>query len=74
VTVLTPPAPVVGTDGRRHLAYELTLENNTGTRAEVESVAVRAKGGRTLLRLVGAQLPAVMQNFGFEQTNSFAAS
>jgi hypothetical protein len=74
VTVLKPPAPVVGTDGRRHLAYELTLENNTGTRAEVESVAVRAKGGRTLLRVVGAELPAVMQNFGFEQTNSFAAS
>ncbi|MGH2943364.1 MAG: M23 family metallopeptidase [Solirubrobacteraceae bacterium] len=74
VTVLTPPAPVVGSDGRQHLAYELTLENNTGARAEVDSVAVRAEGGRTLLRIAGAQLPAVTQNFGFAQTSAFAAS
>jgi hypothetical protein len=74
VTVLTPPAPVVGSDGRQHLAYELTLENNTGNRAEVDSVAVRAERGRSLLRIAGAQLPAVMQNFGFVQTSAFAAS
>jgi hypothetical protein len=74
VTVLTPPAPVVGSDGRQHLAYELTLENNTGTRAEVDSVAVRARGAGVLLRIAGAQLRAVMQNFGFVQTNAFAAS
>jgi hypothetical protein len=74
VTVLTPPALVVGSDGRRHLAYELTLENNTGARAEVDSVAVRARGAGVLLRLAGAQLPAVMQNFGFAQTRAFAAS
>jgi hypothetical protein len=74
VTVLTPPAPVVGSDGRQHLAYELTLENNTGARAEVDSVAVRARGGRSLLRIAGAQLPAVMQNFGFVQTSALAAS
>jgi hypothetical protein len=74
VTVLTPPAPVVGSDGRQHLAYELTLENNTGGRAEVDSVAVRARGAGVLLRIAGAQLPAVMQNFGFVQTSAFAAS
>jgi hypothetical protein len=74
VTVLTPPAPVVGSDGRQHLAYELTLENNTGARAEVDSVAVRARGAGVLLRIAGAQLPAVMQNFGFVQTSAFAAS
>jgi len=73
VTVISAPAPVLATDGRRHLAYELTLENNTGTRAEVESVTVRAKGGRTLLSIAGAQLPAVMQNLGFVATNALAA-
>jgi len=74
VTVLTPPAPVLGSDGREHLAYELTLENNAGARAEVDSVAVRARGAGVLLRIAGTQLPAVMQNFGFEQTSALAAS
>src|SRR5215212_3773245 len=57
VSVLTPPAPVLGTDGRRHLAYELTLENDDsgGARADLQSVSVRARGGRSLLRLSGEQ-------------------
>jgi hypothetical protein len=74
MTLQKPPAPVVGTDGRRHLAYEFTLANNTATRAEVESIAVPAQRGRTLLMLAGAQISEVMHNFAFEATNALAGS
>jgi Peptidase family M23 len=74
MTLQTPPAPVLGTDGRRHLAYEFTLANDTRTHAEVESLAVRAKGGRTLLTLTGAQIRQVMANFAFQPTNALEAN
>jgi Peptidase family M23 len=69
-----PPAPVVGTDGRRHLAYEFTLANDTGARAEVRSVTVRARGGRTLLRMSGAEVAGAMRTFGFDFSNTLERS
>jgi hypothetical protein len=57
--VLAPPAPAVGTDGRRHLVYELELQNTQPVRVDVLSLAVRA-GDRTLRRVGPAEIPALM--------------
>jgi hypothetical protein len=47
-SVLAPPEPVSATDGRRHVVYELLLQNTTDVSIDVQSLAVRTKG-RTLL-------------------------
>lgn len=73
-TVLTAPAPVMGTDGRRHVPYELTLVNGESERSDVQSVTVRAKDGRVLLRLAGARLAAVTWDFARRPTTSFGAA
>src|SRR5690242_3957790 len=74
VSVLSPPAPVIGTDGRRHLAYELLLENDGGGAAEVRSVSIRARGGRELQRLSGDQVAGPLENFGFQPTATLGAT
>ena len=58
-TVVAAPDPVVASDGRTHLVYEIALQNREPLRVEVQSLAVRAHG-RTLLSLRGAQLSAVV--------------
>jgi Peptidase family M23 len=74
VSVLSPPAPVLGTDGRRHLAYELILENEGGGTAEIRSLSVRARGGRELLRLTGDQVAGPLENFGYQPTTTLGAT
>jgi hypothetical protein len=74
MTVLAPPAPVVGTDGRRHLAYELIVANEGGGSAEIQSVAVRANSGRTLETLGAAELPNWVSNSAFQPTRTFRAA
>src|SRR4051794_26072507 len=69
--VLSPPRPVVATDGRRHVVYELQLQNVDVAPVTVESVAVRAKGGRTLETLSGGRLAGVMSGAG-EGTTTLA--
>ena len=59
-SVLAPPRPVVATDGRRHVVYEVMLQNADPVPLEVQSLAVRVKGGRTLTTLSGAGLAAAM--------------
>src|SRR3954471_4094646 len=58
-TVVAPPNPVVGSDGRTHLVYEIALQNRELKRLEVQSLSVRAHS-RTLLTLRASQLSAVM--------------
>src|SRR4051794_19834977 len=58
-TVVAAPDPVVASDGRTHLVYEIAVRNREPQRLELQSLAVRAHG-RTLLTLRGAQLGAVM--------------
>ena len=48
-SVLAPPEPITGTDGRLHLVYEILLQNTAGVRLDVQSLAVRAPDGGTLL-------------------------
>jgi hypothetical protein len=58
-SVLAAPQPVSATDGRRHLVYEVLVQNTTDESVEVQSLAVRANG-RALLAFAGAELAAVM--------------
>jgi hypothetical protein len=58
-SVLAAPEPVSATDGRRHLVYEVLVQNVTDGPLDVQSLAVRANG-RALLAFAGAELTAVM--------------
>jgi hypothetical protein len=65
-TVVAPPEPVEGSDGRIHLAYELLLINRSflpPARATVKRVDALA-GGRVVASLRGRRLAAVMQRVG----------
>jgi len=59
-SVLAPPQPVRATDGRVHLVYEINLLSIQGAVGGVPMVVqaldVRARGGRTLLRLAGSEI------------------
>jgi hypothetical protein len=59
-SVLAPPRPVTATDGRRHLLYEISLQSEAGAPIELQSLSVRAAGGRPLLRLAGSQIASVL--------------
>jgi hypothetical protein len=59
-SVLAPPEPVRGTDGRLHVVYEILLHNREATRVDVQSLAVRTKRGGTLRNFAAAEIPAVM--------------
>lgn len=61
--VLAPPRPVLGTDGKRHLDYELQLYNWTTRPAKLESVAVRSGSGHVVRRYVGGAIdPLLIQH------------
>lgn len=54
-SALASPIPVPATDGRTHLAYELTLTNTLGGNATLNSLSAQA-GDRNLLTLSGDNL------------------
>jgi len=58
-SVVAAPVPVRATDGRRHLVYEVLVQNTTDAPVEMQSLAVRANG-RALLAFPGAELATVM--------------
>ena len=63
--VLAVPEPVLASDGRRHLAYELVLTNHTYPLAKVTVRRVEAiAGGKVVGSLSGKRLAAVMKPFG----------
>src|SRR5262245_4111833 len=63
--VLTRPQAVLGTDGRRHLAYELVLTDAVPAPLKVTRVEVRdAARRRVLLRLAGPALARVLRRLG----------
>jgi hypothetical protein len=59
-SVLSAPEPVIGTDGRRHVVYEIQLQNPEEVPIAVQSLAVRTSGGRTLRRYDGARISEMM--------------
>ena len=60
IQVIAPPDPVLGADGRQHLAYELLIVNPTALLVTLESVAAVA-GERTLAELEGAALEKLVR-------------
>ncbi len=61
-SVLTTPMPVMGSDGRRHIAYELTLTSIAAFPLDVRVVKVRDPASkRILLTLRGTKLAAMMR-------------
>jgi hypothetical protein len=72
-SVVAPPQPVRGTDGRLHVVYEILLQNTAELRFDVQSLAVRAKGGRTLLTVAGPAIPTVMTTVSGQPISSLAS-
>jgi Peptidase family M23 len=62
-TALSTPEPVLGSDGRQHLAYELQLVNRGSARITVQSIQTLA-GGKVVNRLTGKGVAAVMAPYG----------
>lgn len=63
--VLTEPQAVLGSDGRRHIAYELVLGGTTPVALKITRVQVRdAASKRTLLSLSGRRLAAHLTKMG----------
>jgi Peptidase family M23 len=72
-SVVAAPQPVRGTDGRLHVLYEILLENTAELRLDVQALAVREKGGGTLLRVAGPAIPTVMTTVSGEPVSSLAS-
>jgi murein DD-endopeptidase MepM/ murein hydrolase activator NlpD len=72
-SVVAAPQLVRGTDGRLHVVYEILLQNTAPLRLDVQSLAVRAKGGRTLLTVAGPAIPTVMTNVSRQPVSSLAS-
>jgi hypothetical protein len=67
--VLTRPQAVLGTDGKRHIAYELVLTGTTSTSFKVTRVRVRdADSKRALLTLSGKALASHLTKIGDTET------
>lgn len=63
--VIATPEPVLATDGRRHLAYELLLINHSFPAAKVTVRSIKAMvRGEVVGSLAGKRLAAVMRPFG----------
>lgn len=74
VSVFAPINPVVGSDGRTHLAYELQVINNSPAPqalATVEAVDP-ARGDMVLFSLSGESLTANLRLLGTEKPGTFA--
>jgi len=59
VSVLAPPEPVVGADGKEHLAYELILENHSAGTVTVTSLGVTNGSGKVLDEISGDALATI---------------
>ena len=61
VSAPVPPLSVPGSDGLRHVEYDLVVTNAAATPATLTVVEVRAADDRLLLRLDGPALVAATQ-------------
>lgn len=62
-TVIASPEPVLTSNGRNELAYEIELTNRLSSTVTVHSVEALA-GGKVVEKLAGKALEGVMQPFG----------
>jgi len=61
MSIANAPNPVLGADGRNHLAYEITIVNQTQGEVTIQSVQVRAGGRPIGARLQGGSLEALLR-------------
>jgi len=61
MTIDNPPSAVLGADGRNHLAYEITIVNQTPNAVTIQSVQARAGGSSIGARLEGESLAALLR-------------
>ena len=67
--VLTTPQAVLGTDGRRHIAYELVLTGTTSASLKVTRVKIRDADSKKVLQTVsGKALASHLTTIGDPQT------
>jgi len=60
-TVLDPPHPVLGTDGRRHLVYEVRIVNTSPLRVRFDRVVVRgASSARVFKAVAGRAIAGIL--------------
>lgn len=64
VQPLSAPAPVLGADGRTHLAYELLVVNPSNLFVTLDKVEAVDGAGRSLGALEGARLAAMSKLYG----------
>jgi hypothetical protein len=61
MSIANAPNPVLGADGRNHLAYEITIVNQTQGEVTIESVQARSRGRAIGARLQGPSLEALLR-------------
>src|SRR5680860_788729 len=61
MSIANRPNPVLGADGRNHLAYEITIVNQTQGEVTIQSVQVRAGGRPIGARLQGGSLEDLLR-------------
>src|SRR4051794_36089034 len=60
LTGLAPPSPVLGSDGRRHVVYELQVSNPAPAAATVLGVVVRDDHRRVVASYGPTEVPSVL--------------
>ena len=71
--VLDPPVPVAGADGRRHLAYEVAIANQSGFDVTIERVQPRAAGQPFSTALEGGAFAEQLRVFGHDGETTIPA-
>jgi Peptidase family M23 len=62
--VLSPPAPVLRTDGRRHVVYELVVNNPTASSADLRGLDVLGPEGETVASFGPDAVAGLLAPFG----------
>ena len=71
--VLDPPVPVAGADGRRHLAYEVEIANQSGLDVTIDRVQARASGKPFSSALTGGDFAERLRVFGRDGATTIPA-
>ena len=58
------PSAVVGADGRKHLAYEITIVNQSSSEVSIDRVQPRSRGGSFGAAVQGGQLEGLLRVHG----------
>ena len=67
MSIANAPDPVLGADGRNHLAYEITMVNQTQGEVTIESVQARSGSRPMSTRLQGESLASLLRvNSGWD--------